>query len=218
MMPIECLAHRGWWNKPRERNTMAAFRRALEAGYGIETDVRDQNGKLVISHDPPVGELPTLDDLLRLYREVNATGTLAINIKSDGLQNAIERAIEDFKIENYFVFDMAVPDSLAYLRRGVRCFRRASELEPLEPVAPTLAASDGIWLDAFFSIWYSSDTVAEMLCAGRDVCIVSPELHGRDHESLWEQLRNLSLTGGEKNEPAGKLMLCTDLPDRFEQT
>ena len=59
------LAHRGWWSDPQDKNTRAAFAKAFAAGYGVETDVRDQGGRLVISHDPPTGEdLMTFDALL----------------------------------------------------------------------------------------------------------------------------------------------------------
>jgi glycerophosphoryl diester phosphodiesterase len=49
-----------------EQNTEAAFRRALENGFGIETDFRDCGGSLVVSHDPALSGSPpvklTADD------------------------------------------------------------------------------------------------------------------------------------------------------------
>jgi hypothetical protein len=36
----------------QRKKTLAAFERALQNGFGIETDFRDHNGKVVISHDP----------------------------------------------------------------------------------------------------------------------------------------------------------------------
>ena len=45
-MRREVRAHRGWWLTPAEKNSKAAFERALAAGYGIETDVRDCDGEL----------------------------------------------------------------------------------------------------------------------------------------------------------------------------
>ena len=45
-------AHRGLHNKERAENSMSAFRAAVEAGYGIELDVRlSKDGKLVVFHD-----------------------------------------------------------------------------------------------------------------------------------------------------------------------
>ena len=45
-------AHRGLHNQDRAENSMSAFRAAVEAGYGIELDVRlSKDGKLVVFHD-----------------------------------------------------------------------------------------------------------------------------------------------------------------------
>ena len=48
---MDILAHRGVWRISEERNSMSSIRAALDAGFGIETDVRDYKGNLVISHD-----------------------------------------------------------------------------------------------------------------------------------------------------------------------
>ena len=45
-------AHRGLHNSERAENSMSAFRAAVEAGYGIELDVRlSKDGQLVVFHD-----------------------------------------------------------------------------------------------------------------------------------------------------------------------
>lgn len=45
-------AHRGLHNDERAENSMSAFRAAVEAGYGIELDIRlSKDGKLVVFHD-----------------------------------------------------------------------------------------------------------------------------------------------------------------------
>ena len=46
------FAHRGLWDQDCEENTLAAFRRAVDAGYGIEMDIRlTKDGIPVILHD-----------------------------------------------------------------------------------------------------------------------------------------------------------------------
>ena len=50
------LSHRGYWKLEEERNRAAAFQRSFDLGYGTETDIRDIQGKLVISHDMPRGD------------------------------------------------------------------------------------------------------------------------------------------------------------------
>ena len=48
------LAHRGIWSDSKSANHPEALTRALEMGFGIETDLRDRNCELVVSHDPPI--------------------------------------------------------------------------------------------------------------------------------------------------------------------
>lgn len=45
-------AHRGLHNEERAENSMSAFKAAVDAGYGIELDIRlSKDGKLVVFHD-----------------------------------------------------------------------------------------------------------------------------------------------------------------------
>ena len=111
---LQILAHRGMWKSTGEKNSLAALTLALRHGFGLETDVRDCAGELVISHDPPRTGAPPLRSLLQEYRRLGATGTLALNIKADGLARPLRILLAEFGIENYFVFDMSVPDMLAY--------------------------------------------------------------------------------------------------------
>lgn len=51
-LPEGGYAHRGLWNRERPENSMAAFAAAVDAGYGIETDVRlTKDGVPVLFHD-----------------------------------------------------------------------------------------------------------------------------------------------------------------------
>lgn len=104
------VAHRGLFDNESDspENTLAAFRRAIEAGYGIELDVQlTKDGKMVVFHDGslrrmtgvdrrladctyeellslPVGRsderIPLLDDVLAL---VNGKVPLIIEIKAE---------------------------------------------------------------------------------------------------------------------------------------
>lgn len=197
------LAHRGTWFAPDERNTPVAFERAFAAGFGVETDVRDHDGRLVIAHDPPAGEgLLLFDDLLALYARRGAPGRLAVNVKADGLSGMVEEALARAGIANAFVFDMSAPETLRYLRGRLKVFTRESEYE-----APPAFydRAQGVWLDCFERDWIDEGAVRRHLAAGKAVCVVSPELHGRPHEQAWAALRGLA------GEP--RVMLCTDFPE-----
>lgn len=198
------LSHRGYWLNAAEKNTTAAFERSFQLGFGTETDLRDLGGALVVSHDPPADGALSIDALLATYFAHDNRLPLAINVKSDGLQSMLCQVLENRGPANYFVFDMAVPDALGWLRRGVPAFTRQSELES-QPAFYSQAA--GVWLDSFFGEWWDAATVRGHLNAGKNVCIVSPELHGREPRAAWEKLATFDF----RNDP--RVMICTDYPE-----
>lgn len=108
---------------------MVALSRALDEGFGLETDIRDFAGQLVISHDMPEGTPLHLDRLLQYYCAGGYTSTVALNIKADGLQTKLRQLLDQYSCSRYFVFDMSVPDMLSYLDAGIRTFIRRSEFE-----------------------------------------------------------------------------------------
>lgn len=197
---MQIISHRGYWLEKPERNLKVAFQRSFDLGFGTETDVRDVAGRLVISHDMPDGSEMSLDELLTIMAGRNLP--LAMNIKADGLCAPLKATFEAHGHSNWFVFDMAVPDMRAYLASGVRTYTRQSDVEP---VPAWLDEADGVWLDSFAAEWYSPAQLADLLGLGKQVCVVSSELHGRDHLPLW---RLLEAFQGSTN-----LTLCTDLPE-----
>ncbi|HAU5562557.1 TPA: hypothetical protein JD264_01880 [Serratia fonticola] len=205
---MEIISHRGYWKNNEEKNTYEAFTRSFNLGFGTETDVRDFNGELVISHDIPTGSEMSLNDFLRLVDRKDFS--LALNVKSDGLVNKLAESLSAFNIRNAFVFDMSVPDQIGYHRDGkIAFFSRASEYEP---VISLYEACHGVWLDAFNSIWYDANYILKILDDGKKVCIVSPELHKRDdYKELWEMLVESGLSNAEN------LILCTDFPEFAQQ-
>lgn len=197
------LAHRGYWTSKDEQNTAAAIERAFLGGYGVETDLRDRDGTVVVSHDPARGGELSLEALLSIADRHPEVAVLALNIKADGLQSVLEPALR--RRRDYFLFDMAVPDMVASLRLGLVCFTRQSDIER-EPVL--LDDVDGVWLDAFHSETLDVDVIRSLLAANKKVAIVSPELHGRSRHGCWARLRELGLHN------SSNVRLCTDFPDQ----
>jgi hypothetical protein len=198
------LSHRGYWKRVEEKNQKSALDRAILRGYGIETDIRDYQGKLVIAHDIPNRKSLSFDVILRSYRKNNSSSLLALNIKADGLQDKLKQLLEHYDIQNYFVFDMSIPDTLVYLRKGLCVFTRQSEYEP-QPSLYSEAA--GVWMDMFFSEWVREKHILSHLNKGKQVALVSPELHGRPHLPFWNYLLESPVVSSPR------LMLCTDYPD-----
>lgn len=191
-----------------EKNSKIALNRALEHGFGLETDVRDLNGKLVISHDPPV-ESSDLPKLRWLLERVSASGSgsrIALNVKADGLASSISEMVQTSGInsEQIYVFDMSVPDSMPYLRTPLHVYSRLSEYEDNPHFHHNLR---GVWVDNFTGAFPQVQHAKEMMRKGIRAAIVSPELHRRDHHPLWQAI----LDSGIYHNPLFEL--CTDLPD-----
>ena len=195
---MEIICHRGFWRKKSEQNTIDSFLLAIDHGFGIEVDVRDHNAELVISHDYATKDSPRLIELLR---EVNGTqNMIALNIKSDGIFLELKSILDNLNIQNYFCFDMSIPQQVQYQRNGLNWYSRISDQIEEKSVNQ---ASMGIWLDAFDHDWWSKDCLLDLQKSKR-LCIVSPELHGRNHKYTWHKMKSITMNSDN--------MICTDLP------
>ncbi len=178
-------------------------------GFGIETDIRDYRGELVVSHDPPTRRGLTLKELLDLRLEYDCNLTLALNIKADGLHGKVGSLVSSHELGDYFVFDCSVPATIGYIKEAVPFFTRHSEYEQV----PTLYDSaHGVWMDMFNADWIQAKMIQAHLDQGKRVAIVSPELHGRKYMPFWMKIRE------DKDVTSSKdVSLCTDHPVEAEE-
>lgn len=227
-MNINIIEHRTGWcedistfeNKTLQ-NTKQGFENSFSRGNGVETDIRDIKGELIISHDMPSGDEISFEDMLKLYNKHNCKGILALNVKCDGMQRKIKELLAKHAVENYFMFDMSIPDSLGYLAMGITSFVRDSEHE----VNPKLSTpiiyerSQGVWLDQFEKgnpTRVNSEMLKSYINDNKSISIVSPELHpwGRTQEELykkaWSVYKNAFLQMNE--DELSRISICTDFP------
>ena len=199
---MEIISHRGYWNSNINKNSIEAFKNSFSKGFGTEIDFRDYNGKIIISHDiPKLSEIVYAEELLSL----NFNNLIfAINIKSDGLHDLIKEFIDKTNILKYFVFDMSIPDTIGYLKKGMNVFIRQSEFEKNIPFYKN---AKGIWLDSFENIWYDSELIKKHLKNNKKIAIVSSELHGRDHLEHWKKINSWNIVNNND------VILCTDFPE-----
>lgn len=200
---MKILAHRGYWKQPQEKNTYVALERALQFGFGIETDIRDYCGRLVVSHNVADEKCIDFEMVLEAYSKMNSNAYLALNVKADGIQELLKKLLDKYQITHYFVFDMSVPEQVVYAKQNFRFFARQSDIEKQ---CVQYEQADGVWLDAFYDdAWLGAANVQAHLDKGKKVCIVSPELHQREHQDFWRNIRSLKENA--------QLMLCTDRPE-----
>lgn len=199
------ISHRGYWQVEEEKNSIQAFKRSFDLNFGTETDIRDYQGDLVISHDIACNTSLSFTEFLKIHKSRNKNLPLALNIKADGLQNKLFSCLNEHSVKNYFVFDMSIPDTVKYKDLNMNYFIRQSEYETDLPFYKNAA---GIWLDSFKDVWYTKNIIKAHLENGKKVVIVSAELHGRCQLSQWAVIKSWSL-GEEEN-----VMICTDKPEK----
>ena len=192
------FAHRGKWSEQFPPNSALSIQNALSGGFGVETDVRDLNGKIVISHDPCVGA-----GFAEFANFIDRGSRIAVNVKSDGLVDLIEEFTEQLRDSKSFVFDCSFPELLKYKKAGIPHAIRISEYERELPWKP-----DYIWLDSFESDWWLEEASVLKIMEITPAIVVSPELHKRDHANVWQRVHELRSAGLN-------LSVCTDFPDEL---
>tara|TARA_B100000886_G_C20155158_1_gene379734 strand:- start:159 stop:404 length:246 start_codon:yes stop_codon:yes gene_type:complete len=75
---MQIISHRGLWKSLHERNTAVAFERSFAKGFGLETDLRDFNGDIYISHDVPINKksIMRFSEFLDIYRHSRRSRTI----------------------------------------------------------------------------------------------------------------------------------------------
>ncbi len=176
--------------------------------YGIEVDIRSHGDRLIIHHDPFVdGE--SFEAWLAAYRH----GTLILNVKEEGLEARLIDLMQRAEIEDYFFLDQSFPFLVKYSRLGVhRCAVRVSEFESIQTALTLAGKVDWVWVDCFTQFPLSHDDARKLQEAGFKLCLVSPELQGRDAETEIAQLAQLLQ---ERNIRAEAV--CTKRPDLWER-
>lgn len=201
---MKIIAHRGYWNSSIPNNSPEALKEAMINGYGFESDIRDFNQELVISHNIADSSSQKAEEVFAGLAEQNDKLCFAINIKADGLIQKLKELLTKYGVSNYFTFDMSVPQMIEYSAAGLTFFTRLSEYEK-DPVLYECAA--GIWVDAFEDdSWITEGLVAGHIRNGKTICIVSPDLHKRSYKEFWGKIMHWQID-------FSKLMLCTDHPD-----
>lgn len=159
------------------RNTIAELM-ATDMKYGVEIDIRSHGENLILHHEPYVaGE--EFSAWLELYKH----GTLILNVKEEGLEPIIINLMASKGIENYFFLDQSFP---FLVKHSVACrYRsavRVSEFESIETALNLTGRVNWVWVDCFTKFSLTQEDAIRLKNNGFKICLVSPELHGRNAE------------------------------------
>ena len=189
------------------RNTVSELL-ATDSKYGVEIDIRSEGDRLIIHHDPCVaGE--SFDEWINAYKH----GTLILNVKEEGLEARLIALMQSQGIADYFFLDQSFPFLVKWSKAGEhRCAVRVSEFESIETALTLSGKVDWVWVDCFTKFPLSDDDAVRLRNAGFKLCLVSPELQGRDAEIEIPALVSLLK---ERNIESDAV--CTKRPDLWEK-
>lgn len=207
---MKIIAHRGLWKDKAERNSLASLEAALQAGYGIETDLRAYRGKLFISHDPILdpNTVPRFEELLQFSKNF-PDQPMFLNIKEDGLLPLILEVEEQMNKNPVVFFDMSVPELYRFSRK-LGPAKLCTRLSDYETHPSGMVLCDWLWVDGFERELREREIRKVIDAHPKRVGFASPELHGRDRMPFWKMLNE----AGWLDDP--NCFVCTDYPELFQ--
>lgn len=163
------------------RINTAAQLRDVPPEQGVEIDLRHEGGRLILHHDPfAPGE--DFEAWLAHYRHA----LLVLNVKCDGMEEAILSLLHARGIRDYFFLDQPIPTIVRQSRKGMKGMAvRFSEYEPAEAALRFAGLAEWVWVDCFRE--FPLDGAAYALLKPRfRICLVSPELQGHSTDRIAE--------------------------------
>lgn len=189
------------------RNTLHDLN-ATPVQYGVEVDIRSYGEQLIMHHDPFVmGE--SFEKWFAHYQH----GTLILNVKEEGLEARLIALMKSKGFEDYFFLDQSFPFLVKWSKTGEhRCAVRVSEFESVETALTLAGKVDWVWVDCFTHFSLNKEDALRLKNAGFKLCLVSPELQGREAEIEIPQLIQIL-----KARTILADAVCTKRPDLWEQ-
>lgn len=157
------------------RNTVEELQKT-DKRFGVEVDIRSWGDQLIIHHDP-FSEGEHFENWIQAFEHK----TLILNIKEEGLEERLIDVMNDHQIDDYFFLDQSFPFLIKWSNLGERrCAVRVSEFESIDTALALSDRIDWVWVDCFNQFPLDSASAARLSHAGLKMCLVSPELQGRD--------------------------------------
>lgn len=176
--------------------------------YGVEVDIRSQANELVVHHDP-FTPYESFTDWIAAYQH----STLILNVKEEGLESHLTSLMTAYGIEDYFFLDQSFPFLIKSANTGERrCAVRVSEFESIETALSLAGKIDWVWVDCFTHFPLSPLDAKCLQEVGFKLCLVSPELQGRNAEVEIPALAKLLCESNISPEA-----VCTKRIDLWEQ-
>lgn len=172
---------------------------------GVELDIRYEGRKLILHHDAfTTGE--DFESYLKNYQHAG----MILNVKSEGIEEAILELMQKYHIENYFFLDVSFPALIKLHRTGIsKTAIRFSEYEPIEQCMALKNIVQWVWVDCFDYCPLTKENHTQLKKYFK-ICLVSPELQKHPLERIEEfkkQLDGLEIDA-----------ICTKRPELWQNS
>jgi hypothetical protein len=150
----------------------------IPTAYGVELDLRDFGTELVLQHDPLKGG-ESFENYLKNYQH----GTIILNIKSERIEHKVLELLQKYNQTDYFFLDSSFPMIYLLSKSGEKKVAlRFSEFEGLDTIETMKGKVDWVWVDCFTKLPIDQNNFKLLKDWGYQLCLVSPELQGRDQD------------------------------------
>jgi hypothetical protein len=151
----------------------------FSAADGIEFDIRDTGGEIVVQHDPFLGG-QLFTDFLKFCP---SNKFYIVNVKSEGIERRAIADLEAHGITQFFLLDCSIPMMIRLGKEGERRLAvRFSEYESLATVEAMAPFVSWVWVDVFTQLPLTSFVEKFLRQRGLKLCLVSPELQGQQEK------------------------------------
>ena len=146
---------------------------------GIEFDIRDTGGEIVVQHDPFLGgQLFT-----EFLKFCPSNKFYIVNVKSEGIERRAIADLEAHGITQFFLLDCSIPMMVRLGKMGERRLAvRFSEYESHATVEAMAPFVSWVWVDVFTQLPLTSLVETFIRNRGLKLCLVSPELQGQQEK------------------------------------
>lgn len=146
--------------------------------FGVEVDIRTQNNKLILNHEPfECGDL--LDDYLANFNH----SFIILEIKEEGIEKKVIEVCKKHNVEKYFLLSISFPFMYLLSKQGRRKMAvRFSEFESIDTALTLKDKVEWLWVDTFTKLPLDKESYTRLKKTNFKICLVSPDRWGRPNE------------------------------------
>jgi len=157
----------------------------IDQKFGIEIDIRDEDGTLIVVHDP-FKKGQKLEKFLKYYNHK----ILIANIKSERIEDRVIKMFKNFKITNYFFLDSSFPMIIDLIKKKVNKIAiRVSYYEGIYAAKKLSKKIKWIWYDTFDGIPNNLNTLRYLKNKlNYKICFFCPYLHKKKNKYKFKKI------------------------------